>query len=95
MVLSGIHWSFLLHESTNEGPSMIPGPFLLDDRSPSCPVVGLCFRVSEGPNNGEGLEQLWKLKMKVGLSNVPTAMLSLCVCETYACISSQSSPFCD
>ena len=33
--------------------------------------------------------------MKVGLSSVPTAMLSLCACETYGCISSQSSPFCD
>ena len=50
---------------------MISGLFLLDDRSPSCPVVGLCFGVSEGPDNGEGLEQLWKLKMKAGLSSVP------------------------
>ena len=95
MVLLGIHWSFLLCESTNEGPSTISGLFLLDDCSPSCLVVGLCFGVSEGPDNGEGLVQLRKLKMKAGLSSVPTAVMSLRVCETYACFSSQSSPFCD
>ena len=38
------------------------------------PVAGLCFRVSVRPNNEEGLEQS---QMKVDLSSVPTAVLSL------------------
>ena len=64
VVLSGVHWSFLLRESTNGAPSMIPGPFLLDDCSPSCPVVGLCFGILEGPIMERGLSnhECWRWK---------------------------------
>lgn len=83
----------MLCESTSEGPSTIPSPFLLGDRSSPCTVVGLCFGVTVGPDNGEGLKQSWELKMKVDPSSMPTAMLSLNVCERHAS-TPQSSPFC-